>query len=113
MTERTYNIIMACKNAEEGDIANAVKQYMAKECNVPVTAYSQADISRIMEAALYDYIDTCDKPSVFLRDLFQWQNYFGFNISFGELVAIVFRAVRVKDRNGNYINGFGEWAERE
>ena len=113
MTERTYNIIMACKNAEEGDISNAVKQYMAKECNVPVTAYSQIDISRVMEAALFDYIDTCDKPSTFLKKFFEEQNYFGFGVSFGALVAMVFRTVRVKDRNGNYVNGFGEWAERE
>ena len=113
MTSRTYNIIMACKNAEEGDVINAVKQYMSKECDVPVTAYSQADISRIMEAALCDYIDTCDKPSGFMSYFFEWHNYYGYNVSFGEQVAMAFRAVRVKDRNGNYINGFGEWAKRE
>ena len=111
MTERTYNIIMACKNAEHKDLVDAVKECLAKECNVSASDYCQADISRIMEAALCDYIDTCDKPSAFLNIFFEWQNYYGFSISFGEQVAIALRAVRVKDRNGNYINGFGEWAE--
>ena len=112
MTERTYNIIMACKKAEDGDLIDAVKQYMAKECNVPITAYSQVNMSRIMESALYDYIDTCDKPNQFLRDFFEWLGYYGLNVSLGEQIAIAFKTVRVKDRNGNYVNGFGEWAEK-
>ena len=36
MTERTYNIIMACKNAEHGDTIDAVREYMAKECDCPI-----------------------------------------------------------------------------
>lgn len=112
MTERTYNIIMACKNAESGDITNAVKEYMSKECDVSIDEYIQPVISNIMEEAMYDYIDTCDKPSTFFRYFSEWGNFYS-NVSLGEKIAIAFKGVRVKDRNGNYVNGFGEWAEKE
>lgn len=110
MTERTYNIIMACKKAEDGDVTDAVKKYMSKECDVPIECYTQSEISRIMQTAMYDYLDTCDKPSVFMSHFFEWQSYYGYNLSFGEQVARAFQNIRVRDRNGNYINGFGEWA---
>lgn len=113
MTENTYNIIMACKRSDGGDVINAVKEYYSKETGTPISAYSQSNMSRIMESALYDYIDTCDKPSQFLRGFFEWWNYYSFNVSFGEQIAIAFKTVRVKDRNGNYVNGFGEWAGKE
>lgn len=110
MTERTYNIIMACKNAKRSDLISAVAEYMAKECSCPIEAYTQSVISDIMETAMYDYIDSCDKPSIFLRYFIEW-GFFNNRVSFGEKIAIAFRGVQVKNRNGNYVNGFGEWAK--
>ena len=111
MTERTYNIIMACKNTTQRDLTDAVAEYMSKECDCPLSEYTQSVISDIMEAALYDYIDTCDKPSTFLRFFSEWGNYYS-GVSIGEKIAHAFKSVQVK-RNGNYINGFGEWAKEE
>ena len=109
MTNRTFNIIMACKQWNKNDIVENVKVYMSKECDVPITEYTQCQISDIMMEAMYDYIDSCDKPSSFLREIEYNRNYYGITVSIGEIIAMSFKNTMVLDRNGNYINGFGEW----
>jgi len=107
MTERTYNIIMACKKVAYGDVIEAAKEYMSKECDVPIEEYTQSQMSKIMKTAMFDYLDSCDKPSAFIRCLMEVDNYFD-SVSLGERIALAFRSIRVK--NGDmYINGFGEW----
>ena len=111
MTERTYKIIMACKRATGYNITDAVKAYMSKECMCPEHHYDEWTINGIMFTAMCDYLDSCDKPSVFMQEL---KNvYHGSDLSTGERIAIAFLNVRVKKRDGQYVNGFGEWAEKE
>ena len=111
MTERTYKIIMACKAKEYCNIADAVKEYMSQECGSHVDDYHEVALAGIMQEAMYDYLDTCDKPSIFLREL---NNIvYGEFLSVGERIARAFTLVRVKNRDGQYVNGFGEWAEKE
>lgn len=109
MTERTFNIIMACKRRSENtaDVIDGVKAYMAEECNCPIYYYSEYKMSEIMRTAMYDYIDTCDKPSTFMRlfdDVFDKEH-----ISLGERIARAFTLVRVRSDGNHYVNGFGEW----
>ena len=111
MTERTYKIIMACKQAEGCNVTDAVKAYMSKECMCPESHYDELTTNRIMFEAMCDYLDSCDKPSVFMREL--KDVYHGSDLSTGERIAITFLNVRVKNRDGQYVNGFGEWAENE
>ena len=111
MTKRTFSIIMACKNAEHGDAVDAAREYMAKECNCPIETYTQFVMSNIMESAMYDYIDTCDKPSTFLRFFHEWGSFYS-NVSLGAKIAIAFQNVQVK-RDGKCINGFGEWMKED
>lgn len=109
MTERTYNIIMACKHRPENTatITDSVRIYMSNECDCPIHHYSERQINRIMKTAMYDYIDTCDKPSVFLRS---FDDVIGKeDMSIGEQIAIAFSLVRVCDGARHYVNGFGEW----
>ena len=108
MTERTFNIIMACKKWNACDVIDNVKAYMANECEVKMSDYSQSHISSIMEDAMCDYLDTCDQPSVFVRELLNNISYYGSSISSGEAIAITLRNTRVM-YDGKYINGFGEW----
>ena len=87
---------------------DAAKEYMAWECNCPFASYSERDMSKIMFTAMCDYIDSCDKPSSFIRamdDIF-FKEY----LSLGEQIARAFQLVRVK-KDDHYINGFGEWAK--
>ena len=108
MTERTFNIIMACKHHSDNDenIYYAVKRYMSKECMCPENFYSEVQMAEIMRNAMYDYIDTCDKPNAFLR-LFD-RVYDREFISLSERIARAFTLVKVRDnrQGGKYINGF-------
>lgn len=109
MTERTYNIIMACKRHDKSaSIVDAAKEYMSHECNCPIEHYSERHMCSIMFEAMCDYLDTCDKPSTFIRLLDQV--YDKAYISFGEQIAIAFQLVRVR-KDDHYVNGFGEWAK--
>lgn len=109
MTERTFRIIMACKQWCDGDVIDNAKLYILRENLCAPSALCQESVATIMEAAMLDYIDTCDKPSTFLKE-FWWQGKSGeYRLSFAEQVARAFRYTTVKDHNGNYINGFGEW----
>lgn len=111
MTERTYKIIMACKSAESGNVSDAVKEYLAKEYAEHVDTYNEIVLAGIMRETMYDYIDTCDKPSIFLRE-FERMLYKEL-MSVSERIARAFLNVRVKNRDGQYVNGFGELAEQE
>lgn len=109
MTERTFNIIIACKHRPENTstITDSVRAYMSEECNCPIHDYGEREINNIMKTAMYDYIDTCDKPSVFLRSIDGVIG--GEDMSIGERIAIAFSLVRVCDGAKHYVNGFGEW----
>ena len=108
MTRRTYNIIMACKKNEKANCIESVREYMSKECMCPIEYYGEIEMGNIMRDAMYDYIDTCDKPSSFLREM---DSIFGYaSLSKAELIARTFRLVRVRNDNG-YVNGFEEWEE--
>ena len=108
MNKQTYDIIMACKSSGCADRASKVKAYLAKEYTCDELDYTESDIAHIMINAAYDYIDTCDKPSAFLREL---NGIFEYSLlSVGERIARAFQHVRVKNQNGEYINGFGKWA---
>lgn len=106
MTRETFNIIMACKNhGEYADAIESVKDYMAESCNVQREHYSSDQLTDIMKRAMYDYLDTCDKPSIFLRTM---DSIFGQDkISTGEHIARAFSITQVM-KDDNFINGFGE-----
>jgi hypothetical protein len=107
MTRDTYNIIRACKGnflTDETSEIKRVKLYMAKVCDTPVERYTDNIISSIMLNALYDYIDTCDRPSAFLRSMYSQVGDTPKTLA--ERIAIAFQLVRIKNENGEYVNGF-------
>ena len=108
MTQRTCNIIKACKGWLFPDFEaplERVKHYMANECLCKLSAYTHAELDHIMFEAMCDYLDTCDKPSFFLKtmeSLFE-KEY----LRRAEQIAYAFIDVQVQDDNG-YVNGFTE-----
>lgn len=106
MTQRTCNIIKACKNCygySESTQLDRVKKYMSAECCYSIENYTDDMMDGIMFGAMYDFIDTCDKPSVFLHELnniVHKEKY-----SRAEQIAIAFELVQVRE-NGWYVNGF-------
>lgn len=107
MTEKTYNIIMACKRCEYYDLTDEVKSYLSEYSKTPIAYFNQNKMNRIMVDAMYDYIDTCDRPSAFLMLLSEIHGCH--TISVGERIARAFKLTSVRNRDGQYVNGFGKW----
>ena len=111
MEQRTLNIINVCKGHSkywEGakDTLQAVKNYMAEECGCEIEVYTEKVITDIMYTAMKDYLDCCDKPSFFLYNLERVIVSNPNNLA--ERIAHAFSIVTVRDKEGNYINGFDE-----
>ena len=108
MTERTFNIIMCCKGKlypeVEGGI-DRIKMYMSEECDCSPEDYGWVELKQVMQEAALDYIDTCDKPSAFLRSIL-CNKVSGIPIALG--ICVAFKKVSVRDESGNYVNGFTE-----
>ena len=113
MTKRTCNIIKACKdwfNTGIENVLDRVKQYMSKECICPIEHYTDGIMDNIMFEAMCDYIDSCDRPSFFLREMDRIYNKE--NMSRAEQIALTFQLVEVMDdkKGKKFINGFkGVW----
>ena len=122
MQKRTFNIIMACKGnfgeiidcevkcvSDELSPYEGIIEYMSTECGCIKETYNKTIMDKIMLDAMCDYLDTCDRPSSFIRTLQDIVNKEQYSI--GELVAIGFSLVQVKT-NEKYINGFGEYLNK-
>ena len=106
MTQRTFNIIRACKGTLYPEIESKidrVRTYMSEECGCPIEAYTDVEMENIVVNAMYDYIDTCDRPSVFLR---QVRECMVKDLTLTERICIAFSLTRVRNSEGEYINGF-------
>ena len=113
MDQRTLNIINICKGNtkyyrlyEDMDAIESIKQYMADECAYKVEWYTEKDMFDIIYDAMLDYLDHCDKPSYFMRQLGDVMR--GRLDSITRDIAIALTLVQVKDNNGNYVNGFDD-----
>ena len=110
MTERTVRIILACKGmiySDNEDIIDRVRSYMSEECMCPKEYYTEEVLTRIVLNAVYDYIDTCDRPSTFLRLMDGCAMSAIRHVSLLERICYAFEIVQVQG-NGKYINGFKE-----
>lgn len=107
MTQRTCNIILACKGSLYPEIDSRierVKAYMSDVCACPKEWYTDKEVESIMVNAVYDYIDTCDKPSTFLRLMY---DCIAKDVSLTQRICIAFTLVKVKN-DDEYVNGFKE-----
>lgn len=113
MTERTCNIIKACKNyfnyADGMSQLERVKKYMSEICCTPIEHYTDNVIDNIMFEAMCDFLDSCDKPSAFM-----WRMehlVYKDSLCRAAQIATTFELVQVKSKDGTkYVNGFeGVW----
>ncbi len=107
MEKRTANIIMACKGNFKARVSglDGAICYMSHITGTPKRHYVGECIESIMLEAMYDFIDTCDKPSVFLRNIYECKHP---NSTLAMRISNAFIDTRVKNRNGDYVNGFSE-----
>lgn len=119
MDKRTAEIIMLCKGQHKyktGDknLCDLVATYMSDICLCPKEYYTESVLRGIIMSAVKDYLDSCDKPSVFINGVEEiWDMYNNplmsesHHINFNEAVLRAFSWVRVKV-DDRYINGFSE-----
>lgn len=112
MEQRTLNIINIVKGNTKylrGDnmigMVEAVKQYMADECAYEAEWYTETDMFDILYDAMLDYLDHCDKPSVFMRTLGNVMKWRLDNVP--QCIAIALSLTQVRNK-GKYINGFDD-----
>ena len=107
MTLRTCNIIRACKGdlyPEIDDRIERVIAYLSDECYCDKEYYTDSTLESILMKAVYDYIDTCDKPSEFIRIM---KDGISKDTSLSKRICIAFTLDKVKNNDG-YVNGFKE-----
>lgn len=107
MTQRTFNIIMACKGHLFGHVrdgADRVRHYMADACGCEVNSYNEPVLESILFDAVADYLDTCDKPSTFLRE-WKWIAGLEYYSTPANCLVAALANVQVRDDFG-YVNGF-------
>lgn len=109
MTERTFNIVRACKGTLYPEIESKidrVRTYMSEECGCPIEEYTDVEMENIVVEAMYDYIDTCDKPSTFLRQIRDCINK---DSTLVQRICNAFGVTRVRNAEGKYVNGFADF----
>jgi len=104
MSDRTLGLIYAIKrNDFRWDLA--IKYYMSDIADCDFEVYSETDLYQILKEALLDYLKVCDNPSNVVRLLLEANERDG-NSSMAHKIAIILMMQQVKDKNGNFINGF-------
>ena len=111
MEQRTLNIIYITKHHTKYwdgayNCLDAIRNYIADECALEVEWLTDSDMLDIMYDAMKDYLDYCDKPSFFMWQLKDVLIRDSDNLPLR--IAVALSLVRVKDDNGNYVNGFDD-----
>ena len=105
MNKRTCDIIMACKEETAGHYTKLdnVIEFLSKECGTSKDEYTSDVLNDIMFDALCDFIDTCDRPSSFIRI---YKNIIdGDKRDFADRLCTAFSLVKIRN-DGVYVNGF-------
>ena len=107
MTQRTANIIGLCKGQSRRynsvSIRRAIAMYLGNELTVDIDCFYDSQIEDVIMTAFYDFIDTADSPSTFLKSIFN--NPANMALSIPSRIIVAFGSLQIKD-NGEYINGF-------
>ena len=116
MEDRTLEIIAVCKGRTKYDselgLVDAVKNYMSDTCACKKEWYTDSKMEEILKEAFYDFIDTCDRPSYFLKRLeeVKW-----ISLKLTDRICMVFQMIQIcrAIENGyQHINGFDENYEK-
>lgn len=111
MEQRTCNIIMCCKGHCHLEGAGKtpmedIAAYMSNECAYPKENYKGTLMESILQDALFDYLNSVDKPGYELRQLFH--QYALREPTLSERICTMFQLTRVRNDDGSYANGFSD-----
>ena len=113
MTDQTISIIMLAKKSykmyPESRSVDRIIHYLSDRniCEKEHFRDFHYELTRYIRNIMYDYIDSCDKPSDFLKSLENIKRLNYGNISELECILQAFRLTEVIS-NMKYINGFNK-----
>ena len=101
MENRTLNIIFIIKRLSCNPF-HMIAKYMSIECNCPIEVYTAPILTRIVRVAFLDYILHVPSKEAYIA-VAEFLNADGSDL---ERMVIALSVCRVKDDQGNYIQGF-------
>ena len=108
MTRDSQKLIMGLKQME-GSPLYIVMEHTKQTYQLSEDQIFLTDIERVLRKTILDYLDSCDDIKAEVRRLFSTQNYIaGLDNSNFSVFCRFLLNIKVRDSNGNYINGFDE-----
>ena len=105
MDKMTCGIIYVVKMNLEGDRYKSIANFMSKYTNTPIEHYTNSLLETILSNAVAGLLDDLKHPSSFWFNYCRWQQY-PWNMNDFEAICAALSEITVKDKDGNYINGF-------
>ncbi len=107
MKKSSQELILSLKQMEGSQLFIIVKfikeKYQLNESQVFMT-----DVERVVRETILDYLESCDNIKVEVRRLFSTHYIIGLDNSNLSVLCRFLLNIQVRDKNGNYINGFDE-----
>ena len=115
MTDKTLKIIAVCKGWGHYTYPTPLEtlvHFFADLYGYPVHFYTYKEVEKIMRRAFYDFIDHCDVPSNFLKQMYEWD--FEPDYTLVQRIYGAFSVVPVYSGcvNPQFVNGFNEQFEK-
>ena len=116
MDNSTIKTIYALKNGDKS-FDEVVIDYWSEYTGTPAKYYGKQALMDIAVMLIRDYIATADDPSYVLMELFNymrfdykhlWKSDKEFDDRVRDAIWTTLVITRVKDGNGNFVNGFRE-----
>ena len=113
MRPETMRLVRSLKQ-DSGSIIWKVSKWLSERSGCEQECYNLSDIEWGLREALQDYFNSCDNPrSEFCRLMHAYEfSLMSEKNNIGVWANFLINA-QVRDKDGNYINGFGETIEYE
>lgn len=98
-------IIYAVKLNLEGDRYKSIATFMSKYTDTPIQHYTNTILETILSNAIADLLEDLQHPSSFWFNYWRWKQY-PWEMKDFEAICAALTEIAVKDKEGNYINGF-------
>lgn len=117
--KQTAEIIMICKGnhklTDNTCPKQAIAAYISDRYALPIEYVEDSHVNSVIWGAFLDYINSLDNPALFVervRDIYDSHNQpvakKTAQIDLYQCICIAFRLVRVRDKFGDFTNGFNE-----
>lgn len=107
MNKRTLRIINICKCNTRYNVGKsqqeAIISYLSEVHKMPIEFYTETELTRILKEVFYDFLDSCDKPSYYLKEIDRFIIHASYNGAIIDVLALIDVYDTGEDK---WINGF-------